>query len=97
MQRPVDNGIEPTIAESDSWNGSRKRQRDSREEEPTEHRPSKRRHSEEEIKLEEAEVQTLLESREGTVEPLPEISLILRSENGEQLDCIVWLESPQHF
>jgi hypothetical protein len=90
MQRPVDNGTEPTITERDSSNGSRKRERDSWEEEPTERRPSKRRHSEEEVTRleEEEEVQTLLEPWEDAVEPLPEISLILRSENGEQFDCI---------
>jgi hypothetical protein len=83
VQRPVDNGTTPMIAESDSSNGSRKRERDSWEEEPTERRPSKKRHSEEETaRLEEAEVQTLLEPREETVEPIPKISLILR-RNGE--------------
>jgi hypothetical protein len=89
MQRPVDDGTGPTVTERNSSNGSRKRERDSWEEEPTERRPSKRRHSEEEVtQLEEEEVQTLLEPWEDAVEPLPEISLILRSENGEQLDCV---------
>jgi hypothetical protein len=88
MQRSVDDGTEPTVTERNSSNGSRKRERDSWEEEPTERRPSKRRHSEEEITQLEEEVQTLLEPWEDTVEPLPEISLILRSKNGEQLDCV---------
>jgi len=80
MQRVIDNCTEPAITESDSSNGSRKRERGSCEEEATEHRPSKKRHSEEEAtRLEEAEVQTLLDPREDTIEPLPEISLILRS------------------
>lgn len=66
-----------TITESNSSKGSRKRER---EEGPTVHRPSKKRRSEEETnRLEEAEVQIALDPWEGTIEPLPEISLILRS------------------